>query len=174
MKDVMLDLETMGCRHDAMIVQIGMCYFDRDTGEIGHKMKINVRHANDDRFTVDWGTMNWWLSQSEAARKSITDKPDSLSPEKACELASIFLEDCECVWSHATFDMPIFQNMFETCGVRYPVSYKASRDISTLLNQANHTFSHSTRTDTHHDALDDCIFQVGYCVEAMNKLNKQL
>jgi len=36
-KDIMLDIETMGIRPTSAIVQLGACYFDRITGEIGDK-----------------------------------------------------------------------------------------------------------------------------------------
>ncbi len=42
MNDVMLDLETLGTRHDAMIISIGAVYFERETGLIGPGFSMNV------------------------------------------------------------------------------------------------------------------------------------
>ena len=42
MKDLMVDIETLGVSHDSVITQIGACYFDRNTGEIGAKFIANI------------------------------------------------------------------------------------------------------------------------------------
>ena len=42
MKDVMIDFETLGNSNNAVVVQIGACYFDRKTGEIGYKFETNI------------------------------------------------------------------------------------------------------------------------------------
>jgi len=167
MKDVMIDIETMGTRATSAIVQIGACYFDRKTGEIGDVFTINIEHL-DDTFTVDHSTINWWLNQSEEARKSIS--VFGVSIDNAMRQLREFLKDGEFLWSHATFDVPIIQNSFEKCRMKNPIPYRGMRDIRTLMDLADHR-SETEREGTHHDALDDCKFQVVYCVEALNKLH---
>ncbi len=163
----MIDIETMGTRSTSMIVQIGACYFDRVTGEIGEEFKVNINHS-DDRFTVDWSTISWWLERDEEARKSILG--NSVSIEQAVIDLKIFLMNATYIWSHATFDIPILLNAFDECGIKFPIHYTKMRDIRTLIDIKNdNQKSTLTRTGTHHDALDDCRFQVAYCVEALNK-----
>ncbi len=41
MRDCMIDFETLGTGPDAAIIQVGACYFDRVTGEIGATFKRN-------------------------------------------------------------------------------------------------------------------------------------
>lgn len=166
MKDIMIDIETMGTRATSAIVQIGACYFDRKTGEIGETFKVNIFHTSDN-FTMDHSTINWWLVQSQEARESIIG--NQMLIHEAMELLRDFLKDGEFLWSHATFDVPIIQNSFEKCGMKNPIPYRGMRDIRTLMDLADHR-SESEREGTHHDALDDCRFQVKYCVEALNKL----
>lgn len=165
-KDVMIDIETMGTRSTAMIVQIGACYFNRETGEIGKEFLVNT-HAVDDNFTVDHGTLTWWLEQSEEARMSITDI--SMGIDIAVERLSFFLEDAKYLWSHATFDIPILLHAFDVYKWKFPIHYSKMRDIRTLMDLADHRGT-KEREGIHHNALDDCKYQVGYCVEAMNKL----
>lgn len=168
MKDVMIDIETMGTRSTSMIVQIGACYFDRATGEIGEKFKVNIHH-NDDKFTVDWDTISWWMSQSDMARSSIIHG-ESCDMALAVVKLKAFLQNATYVWSHATFDIPIILNAFSKCNEKFPVHYTKCRDIRTLVDiKNNNQKSTIPRAGTYHDALDDCLYQVAYCVDALNK-----
>ena len=162
----MVDLETFGTRSSTMIVQIGACYFNRETGEIGDKFCLNVHHNTDD-FTIDYSTIAWWLQQSEQARKSILE--NTIDIESAMHRLATFMQHGSYLWAHATFDLPIIQNAFEKFKIKNPVPYRGMRDIRTLMDIADHK-STSERDGVHHNALDDAIFQVKYCVEAMNKL----
>lgn len=168
MNDVMIDIETMGTRSTSMIVQIGACYFDRTTGKIGNTFKVNVENPVD-KFTVDWQTIKFWLEAGDEARKSITAS-GAVPIHEALIALSHFLKDATYIWSHATFDIPILMNALNQFDIKLPVRYTRMRDIRTLLDLAEYEPSHNTRTDTHHDALDDCKFQVAYCVKAMKKL----
>lgn len=169
MKDVMIDIETMGTRSTSMIVQIGACYFDRETGEIGKTFKININPL-DDKLTVDWHTIKWWLIQSEEARNSIIDESFHDTYSALTELQDFLNIEAKYIWSHATFDIPILLNAFHVYNLKFPLHYTKMRDIRTLMDIANHKGNKQARVGTHHDALDDCEFQVKYCVEAMNKL----
>ena len=169
MKDIMLDLETLGTQHDAMIVQIGACYFDRETGDIGEKFKANIVYDHDEkRFSIEQGTVMWWLQQSEEARNSISG--DAFPLETVLRDLHDFLDrDDTNLWSHTTFDMPILANAFDAIGLKLPIPYRRMRDLRTLVDLADH-HSKAPRVGTHHDALDDALYQVVYAVEAMNKL----
>lgn len=171
MEDVMLDLETFGTRHDAMIVQIGACYFDRETGKIGDTFKGNIVYGNDadgDRFSIDQSTVMWWLNQSAEARESIRGDAFDL-PTILRDLHDFLNRDGIQLWSHATFDMPILANAFETIGLKLPVPYRRMRDLRTLMDLSGH-ISETPRQGTHHDALADSIYQATYASEAFRKL----
>lgn len=170
-----MDLETFGYRKKACIVQIGACYFDRVTGEIGNKFKENVdaRTSVACGGEIDADTVYWWLSQSPEAIHSVTKSQPGIDVRIAISRLDQFLSEAKCIWSHATFDFVILQETWQTLfpGVRPTFQYRASRDIRTLVDLAGvSTKKGRVREGTHHDALDDCIFQVGYCVEAMRKL----
>lgn len=172
MKDVMLDFETFGNGNNACIVQVGACYFDRKTGEIGKTFKENVdaRTSVQSGADIDADTIYWWLSQSSEAIQSVTQ--GELNP--ICETMvrlNEFLADAECFWSHATFDFVILMHTLRRLRIKPSFSYRTARDIRTLVDLAGvHPKKGRVREGVHHDALDDCRFQVGYCVEAFNKL----
>ncbi len=169
MDDIMIDLETFGARSDALIVQIGACFFDRTTGEIGKTFFANVDPSFRSRaFSVDYATIKWWLSQSEQARASLMMETKEL--KSVLESLYEFLDKRDAnIWCHATFDMPILLHAFEVVGMKFPIHYRNMRDIRTLMDLADH-HSDTKRTGVHHNALDDAKFQAQYCTEAMQKL----
>ena len=163
----MLDLETLGTRTTSAIIQIGACYFDRTTGEIGETFTANVKYEGDS-FTTDYSTIRWWLTQSEEARQGVTG--EAVDMKEALHALSLFMSDGKYLWSHATFDVPILLNAYHVCGKTLPIHYVNMRDIRTLMDIADHK-SEKKREGVHHNGLDDCKYQVAYVVEALNKLS---
>lgn len=169
----MIDLETFSTKHNAAIIQIGACYFDRTTGEIGKTFKVNISPKDSVVFgaDIDPDTVTWWMKQSDAARESVL-KESGVSLKDALDSFNIFLQGTQNVWSHATFDFPIIMNNFIMAGIAPKINFRMARDIRTLTNLANLPHTESKRSGIHHDALDDCLFQVKYCVECLNSLKK--
>lgn len=179
MQDLMIDLETMGINSNAVITQIGACFFNRDTGEITKKFLQNVTISSCLKagLEVDESTILWWMKQSDEARKSVYDNKDDMYPlQKALLNFKIFfppgLRDIVYTWSHATFDFVILLNAFKKIDLQSPFSYRRALDIRTLvhlvnLNYKDETFSEGLHI---HNALDDCIRQVRYVVEALKLL----
>ncbi len=173
MKDVMIDFETFGNGQNACVVQVGACYFDRNTGEIGEKFKMNVNaeDATKNGAQIDAPTVYWWLQQStEAVRSILTGES---SPEREVfEKFNDFLKKADAIWSHATFDYVILMNVLRRLGIKPKFSYRSARDIRTLVDLAdvNTKAPRPESAGVAHDGLDDAIYQVSYCVTAMNKL----
>lgn len=175
MKDVMIDLETLGTRYDAQIIQIGACYFDRNTGEIGLGFSANIDGALQDEFTTDYSTIKWWFEQSDSARMLVMENPIPL-PQALGELSRFLMGKDIQLWSHATFDIPILMNAFNVVGIPCPVPFRNMRDLRTLMDLASFggksaTPSKVRREGVHHNALDDAKFQAAYAAEALIKLN---
>ena len=165
----MIDIETWGTRSTSAIIQIGACYFDRDTGEIGDTFSVNIDYlVSTEPFTTDEATMQWWSEQSQEAKDAVSANGVSIATAIR-DLHDFLDRDDVCIWSHATFDIPILLNAFHVLGLKFPIHYKKMRDIRTLMDLADH-YGTKEREGIHHNALDDCIFQVGYCTEAFNKL----
>lgn len=173
MRDVMLDLETLGTGKDGAIIQIGACYFDRHTGEIGNKFKQNIslKSAVEAGGVIDPDTVVWWMSQSAAAQASVLIDPQDCT--QVLNELNAFLKPCKAIWSHATFDFPILMSAMRRSKVKPNFSFRDARDIRTLQDLTGVGKSKIPRQGVHHDALDDCIYQVAYCVEAFNALKEQ-
>ncbi len=174
MKDVMIDIETLGNGKNACVVQIGACYFNRTTGEIGETFKRNIsaQSAVKSGAEIDADTVLWWLKQSKDAVASITAEPQEPITDVFNALND-FLSNAKNIWSHATFDFVIIQETYKRLGIKMKFRYSAARDIRTLVDLANvhDKFDNAAlRVGTHHDGLDDALHQVKYCVICFNKL----
>jgi hypothetical protein len=174
MKDVMIDLETFGTRANACVVQIGACYFDRVTGEIGKTFKVNVDAGSPGQGQMDSSTVYWWLEREEQARRSIGERGGKLIPIfEAMTQLNLFLAGSQCIWSHATFDFVIVSEAMKRLKIFPKFKYSSARDIRTLNDLAGVSINDFAREGTHHDGLDDAKFQVKYCVAAMAKLRNR-
>jgi len=170
MKDLMLDLETMGSGYGSVITQIGACYFDRYSGEIGDKFTCNVDMEDSvkEGFRIEPGAVTFWLGQP--GRTFL--EPTLLTIRAALESYRAFAKDAECVWSHSTFDFAMVQDTCQRLGIKPVHSYRKTKDIRTLMELADTHNLDVCPNDNAHDALSDCLYQVKYCVVAFNALKK--
>jgi exodeoxyribonuclease VIII len=174
MKDVMVDIETLGTGKNACVIQVGACYFDRLTGEIGETFKVNIdaRSAVASGAEIDADTVYWWLSQSKEAITSVTADP-KLDIIPAFTVLNNFLAGAKYIWSHATFDFVIITETLKRLKIKQSFRYTAARDIRTLTDLCGLKVSLAKREGVHHDGLDDARYQVAYCVEAFKALKQQ-
>lgn len=171
----MIDFETLGNGKDKCVCQVGAVYFNNVTGELGKEFKVNIDAQSHVRIggVIDADTVNWWLQQSEEARKSIL--APGLPVKEAMTQLNDFLADANRIWSHATFDFVTLTDTLSQCEIKPKFKYRAGLDIRTLVYLAGTSVSDIKREGTHHDGLEDAKHQVKYTVEALNRIktNKQ-
>lgn len=175
---IMIDLETLGSTNQAAIIQIGACFFDPQTAEIGAEFKKNITFQSsiDAGLKLDGSTLSWWMKQSDAARASVT--ADAVGIADALHEFQTWVKDNETpghpakVWSHATFDFVILQSAFAKTATPFPFRYKLARDIRTLTDLADYDPFVDKRDGTHHDALEDCRYQVRYVCRGLEILRE--
>ena len=69
-----------------------------------------------------------------------------------------------------TFDFVIVSGVMKKLNIKPKFSFRTARDIRTLLDVSKVDYKSFTRHGTHHDALDDAIFQIQYCVAALVRI----
>jgi len=72
---------------------------------------------------------------------------------------------------HADFDIPILANAYRVLGQRLPFHYRYIRDIRTLVDLSKLPYNKPDKPKDH-NALNDCLYQVKYCVECFNTLKR--
>ncbi len=172
---VMVDLETMGKKHNAPIVAIGAVVFDPATGSIGESFyKVVCLESS-----VNWGavidpsTVIWWLKQSSEARSaSVND--DAIPLLDALLQFREFVSDNVAggskkaqVWGNgASFDNSILRSSYDCIAEDYPWEYWNDRDVRTMV-EIGQAISFDPKTTipfegSRHNALADAIHQARY------------
>lgn len=162
--DVMLDLETFATSPDACILQVGACFFDRYTDQIGKRFYTNVSLATSvlAGLKIDPETVQWWrdrdyshlLHEAKPLSKMTTDFSRWF-------LADYMKEDIR-IWSHgAAFDIPILQSSYLALGQEVPWHYRAVRDTRTIFDLADGFGYIKPREAIAHQALADAVQQAG-------------
>lgn len=172
---VMVDLETMGKKHNAPIVAIGAVVFDPATGSIGESFyKVVCLESS-----VNWGavidpsTVIWWLKQSSEARSAIVND-DAIPLQDALLQFREFVSDNVAggskkaqVWGNgASFDNSILRSSYDCIAEDYPWEYWSDRDVRTMV-ELGQAISFDPKTtipfeESRHNALADAIHQARY------------
>lgn len=172
MSDLMIDIETMGNTHDAAMIQLAGVFFNRETGETGAEFCENIclDSCLAEGFAKNEETEQWWSKQNQEVLAEITKNPSPVR-DVIKRFADFIGNDRDLiVWSHATFDFVIVQNYLRSFGAgRMP--FRGARDIRTLVDLSGIDLDqYDWSVSKTHNALDDCKFQVTYCVDAMNAI----
>ncbi|CTQ15092.1 Exodeoxyribonuclease VIII [Klebsiella variicola] len=172
---VMVDLETMGKKHNAPIVAIGAVVFDPATGSIGESFyKVVCLESS-----VNWGavidpsTVIWWLKQSSEARSAIVND-DAIPLQDALLQFREFVSDNVAggskkaqVWGNgASFDNSILRSSYDCIAEDYPWEYWNDRDVRTMVELGQAIIFDPKTTipfeGSRHNALADAIHQARY------------
>ncbi|HCD1366245.1 TPA: 3'-5' exoribonuclease [Klebsiella variicola subsp. variicola] len=180
---VMVDLETMGKKHNAPIVAIGAVVFDPATGSIGESFyKVVCLESS-----VNWGavidpsTVIWWLKQSSEARSAIVND-DAIPLQDALLQFREFVSDNVAggskkaqVWGNgASFDNSILRSSYDCIAEDYPWEYWNDRDVRTMV-ELGQAISFDPKTTipfegSRHNALADAIHQARYVSEIWQRI----
>jgi exodeoxyribonuclease VIII len=165
-REVMLDLETMSLQPNAAVIAIGAVTFDLKTLTLGERFYTNVDLVSCQEYGlhIDAGTVKWWLSQSEDARKGVTGKASPLSAAlqnfaEWLEASTLPVKE-RCIWGNgANFDPVVLEQAYVACSIEVPWKFWGVRCFRTLKNLWPHVEA-DKRQGTHHNALDDAVHQV--------------
>lgn len=172
MYNVMLDIETTGNIVNTAIIQLSMVRFD-EFGNAGDYIHINIDAEEQYKLGAQFtqSTLDWWQETNKELFESITTK-DVKSVKEALDIVDSFLTTTDQIWCHATFDMPILDNLYHLAGDRKrPWGYKKIRDIRTIVELSHINLgAYNWEKEKTHDSLDDCRFQIKYVSDAMKLL----
>jgi len=181
----MLDIETMDSGSFSAITSIGAVKFGNEKVDEKNAfyVKVKLQSCMDLGMTVSASTIEWWMSQSDAARDEMfggdrTSIGVALYNFGEWARESSKFEDRK-VWGNgATFDNVILSNAYAAArkkdGSLYkrPWSYKGDRCYRTLYNLCPEI--ELDRTGEHHNAKDDAITQARHLIKVAKKLGVRL
>lgn len=169
---IMIDLETMGTGPDAAIVSIGAVRFDTNgPTDKGLGIPVDLQSCITHGLTIDASTVQWWLRQSDEARKGVTRLfTETLDCTLTALSEYIAAKDGDLeIWGNgADFDNVILASAYRACRLETPWTFWQNRCYRTLKNLAPQI--KMERTGTHHNALDDAISQARHAARILKHL----
>ena len=165
--NIMLDLETLSTRSDAVIIVIGAIKFSRkgktprlDEMDTFYR-RITVKSCEKAGLRIDQSTIDWWKQQDKDVRYEALENPDRVSLEDALRDFSKWFGDAKtCVWGNgADFDCTILGEAFSRIEMQIPWKFFLTRDCRTLFDLAGIKKS-DLPTGLEHHALHDCYRQI--------------
>jgi len=170
MKDLMVDLETLGNKSYSALLSIGAVEFDINTGETGKEFYkiIDLQSSLDAGLKVNGDTFYWWLQQSQDARDEICKKGENLSKvlgDFTLYFNSLNNPEIQIWGNGSNFDIGLLEDAFEVCQLKIPWNFRHVRDVRTLVSfnpkiKKNYQFN-----GIEHHPSDDCKHQIGYSSE---------
>lgn len=162
-RHVMIDLETLGVEHDAMIVAIGAVKFDpmdKDIEIDSFHAIIDVESCAPFKFSMSPQTVTWWMHPDRNEARKIFSSDEKVDIVTALDaLASWYGPDSLPTWGNgAAFDNVILRTAYQKTGLICPWHFYHDRCYRTSKGFAPHV--DMKRVGTHHNALDDAVSQV--------------
>lgn len=166
----MVDLETMSVANNAAILAIGAVAFDRDG--VGEKFyaTMSLEECAEYEMDISPSTVLWWMKQSDAARAELWAPATRTVAQALRDFATFYqTQQCETVWGNgATFDNVILASAYDALGLPRPWKYSADRCFRTI--KAVMPAEDVPRVGTHHNALDDAVWQAEYLIRVDRSL----
>lgn len=174
MKDVMLDIETLGRGPGCVILSIGACMFGPEG--VGEKFyrTIDIRSSQGAGLTIDADTLMWWQKQDDATRalsfKGEHRLHDALSHFSAWLKISA-LDKSFNVWGcGAEFDNSIVLHAYIAAKIYKPWEFRQNRCYRTLKNLYPKV-PRPPMTGVVHHALGDAVNQAEHAIAIFNAHN---
>jgi hypothetical protein len=178
MKDIMIDIETMGHGGNTALVQLSAVQFDRYTGKKGLEFSTNIdlQSCIDVGLKIKADTIYWWLTKSEQAINSITNQPRSLI-QLALMNFSIYLSKCAPdgvasnlhLWGRSPrFDIAIIYDAYIACSlvIQWDKGKEMCvRTIESFAPEVKKEIDEKNKTRILHDGISDCLHQIEYVSE---------
>jgi exodeoxyribonuclease VIII len=165
MKNVMVDLETLGAGNNAVIIAIGAVEFCKDAG-IGRTFYelIDPQSCVEQGLKMDVDTVMWWMRQSDSARAAF-DRPSRHLNAVLLDFATWFPEGAALWGNGATFDNVILSSAYKSAQINRPWGRWDDRCYRTLKNLRPNI--KLARSGTHHNALDDARTQALHAIDLL-------
>ena len=171
--NLMLDIETLGVNFNSAVIQIAMIRFDFNRNIYSHFVgNLEYKSQLSKGLITEEKTINWWKEQNTEILKDIlSESSDTL---EVLNTLDKYIQPNDTIWSSGNFDVPILANLYKAFGKEVPWRYYNALDIRVLTKLANINIrtDYNYMKEKTHNALDDCKFQINYCCDAIDILEK--
>ena len=164
---ILLDIESLGLRAGAAIIELSACAFCPETGKTGELFERLIEPQFP--FTADLDTLAWHASKGSWPRFGAAEDFHAIGAALAdFERWVAGFGTVDAFWSWgATYDFPLLQAAYDFSGVAVPWKYWQCRCARTVWQVAFGERPHAVRT---HNALNDALDSAADLMEAMGSL----
>lgn len=162
MRDIMLDIETLGTTPGCVILSIGAVEFDDTTTYGKFSVHIDPIDAVRHGMHIDASTVMWWLDQSKEAQNALLNAEQVPLCYALLAFADTFDWKNSRVWCNgAAFDFPILGAAFKAANMKQPWAYYNEMDMRTIKGLVGKEAwkTHAVKPTIAHDGLADAIAQ---------------
>lgn len=169
MNHLMIDIETLSIKDNAVIASVAAVFFNPYDGKIGktYNQTICTALSHIDGFETDQATLDWWLKQDQSIQ-DLTLYGTAKPQEVMLHLKDFIKQNADPknlkVWANSpSFDLVKLRNHFDRYEMTTPWQYYNERDVRTLKNlfkDNNITGLEPDQSKNEHNALSDCLNQV--------------
>lgn len=185
MHNIMVDCETLGVGKRCVLLDIALVRFDINTGELGEVLHVCIdrKTQQDAGRLTDQSTIDWWEKQSDDAKEIFNViEQEGMSWSEAMNAVHHFI--CKVrnatLWSNgANFDIAILEEAYHMAGKRQPWQMWKTRCVRTLHDIVKELTGMKWKDNVPppavaHNSVEDCKYQIRYCVEAYAALNNAI
>ena len=175
MIDAIIDLETMSTRSGAAITAIGVAVFKNRQLIDTFYVKVDLQSSIDSGGRVDASTIEWWLGQSEAARKEMF-QPGVNIVQALCAMVQFLTkspwidEEITVYGKGAIFDIGILEVVLERFSIPFPWKYYNVQCFRTLQDLF-HELPYDPPAIKHH-ALEDALAEGHHLMKIFSYLDE--
>lgn len=173
MTDVMIDLETLSTKNNAIILIIGAIKFNRkddwntaiDLKDLDENQKfykrITIQSCKNIGLHKDKNTLEWWNKQDENIKnEAFGFEEERICIQDALKLFNEWFGESTYIWGNGSiFDITILSEAYDRCGITVPWKFYNVRDLRTILDINKIKLSDFINKDKH-NALSDCFYQI--------------
>lgn len=163
---VMVDLETLGTAHNAVIISLGAAQFNKDGVSSTFYRRVDPQSCVKAGLQMDVSTVLWWMEQSDEARAEFRHRGQPLD-EVLSAFESWFPTNA-CLWGNgATFDNILLESAFKATQRVKPWPYWGDRCYRTVKNLYP-DIKPDAFEGTKHNALHDAVHQARHLIKIAN------
>ena len=170
MKELMIDLETLGTGQNSVFLSLAAVQFSLD-GRVGAKFYMNIEKESALRagLQVDQKTLDWWATQRPEIMAKMFENARPINMVLAA-----FREWYKSVgvtrpWGNsASFDLGILGNGYNRVGIAQPWALYNEMCFRTIMNLNGGKPTSIIKDNTKaHDPIYDCEYQIKCLVHAL-------
>lgn len=134
MRNVMVDIETLGQSAGCVILSVAAIRFDLETGEMEEEFyeKISLESSLAIGLEVEADTLGWWAMQDADLFREALSGNSHISV--VLGKLSSFVNKTDWIWAKSPlFDLSILREAYKRCGLPVPWRFTNTRDVRTIV-----------------------------------------